>query len=422
MPDYKYNNQATSQAIASISAGATSVILETGKWGLFPSTYPFQVLMQQYNSSWVVTAQEIASCTNRSWDTLTITRANEAVPNTPSSTTQAQVARSFDVWIWIIQVTNVTTAAVFTEVVNSVKKTWAENIDWIKTFRDNMVLETADLSLTEGFQILWQLAWTQRASIFWDSLSNLIFRTGSTPTERMRLRSTGALITGILEATGNIKNSRTQIASNSIEEWLTDSDTTELALNYFWFNWGSTRFRDTTIFNWKWSQILRVIGSTGLLKYNSTQSQFWLGKRLTSDIDGNATWQGAIGAKATTASFSSWLTLTTVPFASESFDTNTFHDNVTNNSRLTIPTGMGGVYQISVNGKVNGSVGYTQTGVQLFKNWTLLTVGWGGYDQWIPGFSMSEIENCSAWDYFEVKIQTDVNRTWDYIGFSIIKL
>jgi len=134
MPDYKYNNQATSQAIASISAWATSVILETGKWALFPSTYPFQVLIQQYNSSWVVTAQEIASCTNRSGDTLTITRANEAIPNTPSSTTQAQVARSFDVWIGIIQVTNTTTSAVFTEVVNSVKKSGPENIDGSKTF------------------------------------------------------------------------------------------------------------------------------------------------------------------------------------------------------------------------------------------------------------------------------------------------
>ena len=113
--------------------------------------------------------------------------------------------------------TNTTTSAVFTEVVNSVKKSGPENIDGSKTFRDNMIIETADISLTEAYQILWHLAGTQRASIFADASNNLIFRTGSVPTERMRLRSTGALVTGLLEATGNIKSQELTLRDDSLE-------------------------------------------------------------------------------------------------------------------------------------------------------------------------------------------------------------
>ena len=39
-------------------------------------------------------------------------------------------------------------------------------------------------------------------------------------------------------------------------------------------------------------------------------------------------------------------TVTVVDFAAESFDTDSFHDNVTNNSRITIPTGKGGKYLV----------------------------------------------------------------------------
>lgn len=40
-------------------------------------------------------------------------------------------------------------------------------------------------------------------------------------------------------------------------------------------------------------------------------------------------------------------TYTAIAFASETADTSGFHDNVTNNSRLTIPAGMGGWYAIT---------------------------------------------------------------------------
>ena len=41
-------------------------------------------------------------------------------------------------------------------------------------------------------------------------------------------------------------------------------------------------------------------------------------------------------------------TSTAVPFTGENFDTSTFHDNTTNNTRITIPTGKGGYYQVNL--------------------------------------------------------------------------
>lgn len=41
-------------------------------------------------------------------------------------------------------------------------------------------------------------------------------------------------------------------------------------------------------------------------------------------------------------------TSTAVPFTAENFDTSSFHDNTTNNTRITIPTGKGGYYQVNL--------------------------------------------------------------------------
>jgi hypothetical protein len=46
-------------------------------------------------------------------------------------------------------------------------------------------------------------------------------------------------------------------------------------------------------------------------------------------------------------------TFTTINFNSELYDTNSFHDNTTNNSRLTIPAGLTGYYRISAYIRVN---------------------------------------------------------------------
>jgi len=64
----KVKNNAISSLAAGISDSDTTLVVATGEGNLFPSTYPFHITIDS----------EIVSCTNRSSDTLTITRAQEA--------------------------------------------------------------------------------------------------------------------------------------------------------------------------------------------------------------------------------------------------------------------------------------------------------------------------------------------------------
>jgi hypothetical protein len=52
---------------------------------------------------------------------------------------------------------------------------------------------------------------------------------------------------------------------------------------------------------------------------------------------------------ASSAQSISNATDTKIAFANESFDTDAFHSNVTNNTRLTIPTGLAGYYRVTGN-------------------------------------------------------------------------
>lgn len=76
---YQVTNNAESTLLASISASATSLIIQSSEGALFPSTFPFKLVLEKFNSDTVpkVIKREIVECTNRSWDTFTIVRASE---------------------------------------------------------------------------------------------------------------------------------------------------------------------------------------------------------------------------------------------------------------------------------------------------------------------------------------------------------
>ena len=57
-------------------------------------------------------------------------------------------------------------------------------------------------------------------------------------------------------------------------------------------------------------------------------------------------------------------TSTAVPFTAENFDTSTFHDNTTNNTRITIPSGKTGYYQVNL---ASGTFDPSATGVFYFE-------------------------------------------------------
>ena len=57
-----------------------------------------------------------------------------------------------------------------------------------------------------------------------------------------------------------------------------------------------------------------------------------------------------------------------INYGSEDYDTNSFHDNSTNNSRITIPTGLGGKYNISALIRTEDATGNLYSILGLLKN------------------------------------------------------
>ena len=98
-------------------------------------------------------------------------------------------------------------------------------------------------------------------------------------------------------------------------------------------------------------------------------------------------------------------TATAIDFNAESFDTDTFHDNVTNPSRVTIPAGKGGKYLFTAWANfVGNGTGYRN--MDLFINGTTLTgSSSGGWKPDAVGYTMGNIAvilNLVATDYVEV--------------------
>ena len=100
-------------------------------------------------------------------------------------------------------------------------------------------------------------------------------------------------------------------------------------------------------------------------------------------------------------------TATAIDFNAESFDTDTFHDNVTNPSRVTIPSGKGGKYLFTAWASfVGNGTGYRD--MQLLKNGTTLTgssaVGWKPDATGYTAGTIAVILNLVATDYLEVLV------------------
>ena len=82
---------------------------------------------------------------------------------------------------------------------------------------------------------------------------------------------------------------------------------------------------------------------------------------------GGATFVGCKVYKITTNQSVADSTSTVITFNAEEFDTDGFHDNATNNSRITIPTGKGGKYLLIGASQISASTAGTR-GMTIFKN------------------------------------------------------
>lgn len=95
----KQANNAQVQLQAGISASATSVILQSGQGSLLPTAFPFWVKIEQYDTAinnYRVLKRELVLVTNRSADTLTVTRSAGNCPASYNATTQTNTAFSFN--------------------------------------------------------------------------------------------------------------------------------------------------------------------------------------------------------------------------------------------------------------------------------------------------------------------------------------
>ncbi|MCT4603599.1 MAG: hypothetical protein N4A59_11960 [Marinifilum sp.] len=79
--------------------------------------------------------------------------------------------------------------------------------------------------------------------------------------------------TAKLDVTGEVKtnNGRLVIRDNSLEEWKTDG-ISQLAVNYYGYNKGTSQFRDFAIYNGKANRIMFVDGSTGNIGIGTSPS------------------------------------------------------------------------------------------------------------------------------------------------------
>jgi hypothetical protein len=127
---------------------------------------------------------------------------------------------------------------------------------------------------------------------------------------------------------------------------------------------------------------------------------------------------GFVGCSVTRTNTSTSLTngaLYTVGFTSENYDTNSFHDNSTNNSRITIPTGKGGKYYVNAFfNNALGSVG-SYAIIYLYLNGSQIAQGYREGNIWRGNGdaqgNASAVLTLTAGDYIEMGYQQNNTET-----------
>ena len=115
------------------------------------------------------------------------------------------------------------------------------------------------------------------------------------------------------------------------------------------------------------------------------------------------------------------VTLTTISWDSENFDTDGFHDNVTNNSRITIPSGKAGKYLFtSIINWNNNATGYRE--VRFTKNGTAQSyANIAATPTGEAGTVITQILNLAVADYVEIKAEQSSGGALDVKSYSIFQ-
>jgi len=143
---------------------------------------------------------------------------------------------------------------------------------------------------------------------------------------------------------------------------------------------------------------------------------------------------GGIGAKAVNTAGTSIAnnTVTPIPYAAtDLFDTDNFHDTVTNNTRMTVPAGLSGKYLIQAQVTWNGVLGTTSSYAIIKKNGTIdlayvrpMVVSSGTAESW----NFSAVDDGVAGDYYEIHVWQNsgsaktLEATSPYNYFAVMRL
>lgn len=154
-----------------------------------------------------------------------------------------------------------------------------------------------------------------------------------------------------------------------------------------------------------------VTGNLGVSNLNSgtgaSSSTYWRGDGSwsTPSGGGGGAFAGVRAYRSANNAIST-STDTVLPFDSETFDTNAYHDTSTNNSRLTVPTGAGGYYLVTARVTwQNSSSG--QRVLKVRKNGSTVT---SAIIEGNPGTTnmtqqtLTDVVSLSAADYLEVVV------------------
>jgi len=107
---------------------------------------------------------------------------------------------------------------------------------------------------------------------------------------------------------------------------------------------------------------------------------------------------------ASSAQTISNATDTKLAFANETFDTDSFHSNVTNNTRITIPAGLGGYYRVTANsGFLSNASGRRIMAIAL-NGTNVSQVETTANASAEPAASLTDIYSLAAADYLEINV------------------
>jgi hypothetical protein len=139
-------------------------------------------------------------------------------------------------------------------------------------------------------------------------------------------------------------------------------------------------------------------------------------KVLLNNLPGGAPFAGALVSHSANQSITS-ASFTTLGFNGEVFDTDAFHDNATNNSRLTVPTGKDGYYLVGFDGWFDTNASDVRF-VRLLKNGTteLARDGKAGISGNGTPLNFTTLVSLAAADYLQVQVYQASGGALDFLS------